>query len=313
MRYWWVNHKQTKRQELHGGYLWSPKREANGVRSQFYDNMRLAEPGDMVLSYADGVIGNVGSVLDIAITAPKPDIFKATGANWSKEGWMLPVAWRKLAVPARPKDKLKELAPLLPAKYSPIQPASGDGNQKAYLAEVSKAVFELLLGPSQAVVSDDPENSPVDLVRSIESKIEDDIWSSSDLDSTTKQQTILARHGQGLFRWRVAQLERACRVTGLDNPQLLIASHIKPWRLCSTATERLDGANGLLLAPHVDRLFDRGFITFDPTGTIHLSPKLGPADLQKLGLSEACSRNCGTFSAAQATFLSFHKEHIFLF
>ena len=40
MRFWWVNHKQTARQELTGGYLWSPKTEARGTRSQFYDNMR---------------------------------------------------------------------------------------------------------------------------------------------------------------------------------------------------------------------------------------------------------------------------------
>jgi hypothetical protein len=37
MRFWWVNHKQTARQELSGGYLWSPKTEARGTRSQFYD------------------------------------------------------------------------------------------------------------------------------------------------------------------------------------------------------------------------------------------------------------------------------------
>ncbi|WP_197086911.1 hypothetical protein [Bradyrhizobium sp. LTSPM299] len=54
VKYWWVNHKQTMRQEIGGGYLWSPKEEANGSRSQFYDNMRIAAPGDPVLSYAGG-------------------------------------------------------------------------------------------------------------------------------------------------------------------------------------------------------------------------------------------------------------------
>jgi putative restriction endonuclease len=52
-QYWWVNHKQTWRQEIDGQYLWSPKTSRNGVRNEFYSNMRRASPGDLVLSYAD--------------------------------------------------------------------------------------------------------------------------------------------------------------------------------------------------------------------------------------------------------------------
>ena len=47
-RYWWVNHNQTGLQEVEGQYLWSPKRERDGKRSQFYDNMRRASPGEHV-------------------------------------------------------------------------------------------------------------------------------------------------------------------------------------------------------------------------------------------------------------------------
>ena len=35
MRYWWVNQNQTHRQEIGGGYLWSPKRNANSARNPF--------------------------------------------------------------------------------------------------------------------------------------------------------------------------------------------------------------------------------------------------------------------------------------
>ena len=45
----------------------------------------------------------------------------------------------------RPKDLLDRLAPLLPGTHSPIQPTTGNGNQKAYLAEVDQAVVELIL------------------------------------------------------------------------------------------------------------------------------------------------------------------------
>ncbi len=61
-RYWWVNHKQTSREEIRGGYLWSPKLKRDGSSNLFYSNMRRAEPGDCVLSYAGGYVKYVGQV-----------------------------------------------------------------------------------------------------------------------------------------------------------------------------------------------------------------------------------------------------------
>ena len=51
MRYWWVNQNQTYRHEVQGGYLWSPKRNANGGRNPFYESMREVAPGDLILSF----------------------------------------------------------------------------------------------------------------------------------------------------------------------------------------------------------------------------------------------------------------------
>ena len=50
MRYWWVNQNQTYRHEIQGGYLWSPKRNANGARNPFYESMREVAPGDLIFS-----------------------------------------------------------------------------------------------------------------------------------------------------------------------------------------------------------------------------------------------------------------------
>lgn len=61
---------------------------------------------------------------------------------------------------------------------------------------------------------------------------------------TGKQALIRARRGQGLFKERVAAIESRCRITGVENPIHLIASHCKPWR-DSTNEERLDGEKGL--------------------------------------------------------------------
>ena len=60
MRYWWVNQNQTYNQERDGGYIWSPKRNRNGARNQFYENMREVAPGDLVFSFRHANIVAIG-------------------------------------------------------------------------------------------------------------------------------------------------------------------------------------------------------------------------------------------------------------
>lgn len=103
------------------------------------------------------------------------------------------------------------------------------------------------------------------------------------LADTERQAVVSARRGQGRFRANVEVVEGECRLTGVTNPLLLKASHIKPWRLCETAAERLDGMNGPLLTPDADHLFDRGFITFGEDGGVISSPRVDRADLRRMG------------------------------
>ena len=137
MNYWWVNHRQTFKQEFGGGYMWSPKTNKNGGKSHFYDNMTRVKAGDIVYSFAYGQIQAVGVVMSGASSYRKPEEFGKTGDNWENEGWYVPVKFERYGKPFRPKDKMDVIAPLLPAKYSPIQ-ANGNGNQAAYLSLVSK-------------------------------------------------------------------------------------------------------------------------------------------------------------------------------
>jgi putative restriction endonuclease len=278
MRFWWVNHKQTARQELTGGFLWSPKTEARGTRSQFYDNMRRAAPGDIVLSYAAGRVGRVGIVTDFALEAQKPTEFKSAGSYWHTVGWLLPVAWFEASLSVRPKDLLDRLAPVLPRTHSPIQPATGNGNQKAYLAEVDRSVIEVVLEAGGLRLPDfiDPAVIPPasDFQSALDDVVENAILHDTSIDETTRKQLTDARRGQGVFRRRVLQVEPVCRVAGIKKPTLLRVSHIKPWRACDTAHERLDGFNGLMLAPHVDFLFDRRLIGFEDVGRALFSSQL---------------------------------------
>ncbi len=332
MRYWWVNHNKTGREEVEHQYLWSPKTEprksGKRARSQFYDNMRLAKPGDLVLSYFGQSIRYVGRVAEFAFTAPKPKEFGNKGAYWSDEGWLLPVFWTPLSAPVRPKEIMGELRPLLPTKHSPLNQANDDGSQKAYLAEIPREAFQTVLSATsfnQLALMRGGANSLTFQVVSdlLDDAVERTIEDDPDLGATVKRAVVQARRGQGKFRANVEAIEPACRLTGITNPSLLIASHIKPWRLCTTAAERLDGMNGLLLTPDADLLFDRGFISFEDDGEVKVSPRVDRDDLRRLGfeklamerfgLAEAPARwQTAPLAAPRSEYMAYHRRQVFI-
>jgi hypothetical protein len=141
------------------------------------------------------------------------------------------------------------------------------------------------------------------LVRTIEA--------DASVSDTDKKALVLARRGQGLFRRRVAEVETRCRVTGVDRPEHLRASHCKPWRDCTNA-ERLDRDNGLMLTPSVDHLFDRGFISFADDGRLLVSPVAHKPSLQRMGVEVDEPPNVGPFTRRQSGFLEFHRDAVFL-
>ncbi len=104
-------------------------------------------------------------------------------------------------------------------------------------------------------------------------------------------------------------LETKCRVTGVENMKHLRASHIKPWAVADDH-EKLDGANGLLLSPHVDHLFDRGFISFDNSGEILVSRDLNPVVLQQWSIRTPT--NVGSFRKEQQEYLEYHRDAVFV-
>ena len=302
--YWWVNQNQTFTHEVGGGYLWSPKTRADGGRNQFYENMTAVKPGDIVFSFSDTYIKAVGIALSEAFSASKPKIFGSTGQNWSQEGWQVDVEFTRVVSPIRPKEHISLLAPYLPEKYAPIQ-TNGNGLQGVYLAAVPSAMAHVLLDLVQAPELKVPVTNLDDLNFTSEER---EIVSAPDLGETVKATLVMARRGQGVFRDRVSVLESSCRITGVSFEKLLIASHIKPWKL-STNAERLDGNNGLFLSPHVDRLFDSGFISFTQNGDLLVSEMLDDDVLPKWGIDP--KKRYGRFNADQSYFLAHHQEVTF--
>ncbi|MFN9618107.1 MAG: HNH endonuclease [Synechococcaceae cyanobacterium] len=308
MAFWWVNHKQTFKEEIQGGFVWSPKTNANGARNVSYDNLTRCSKGDVVFSYANGRISQIGMVEAVAITAQKPLEFGKAGENWNPEGWLVRVNWGPLRQPLVPQSFFELLQPLLPKRHSPISTTSGRGNQGVYLAELSEALGQLLLRLIE--VHADPAVQVHLFVLAEEgdytAALLNDMQQLQQVLSITERDALTkARLGQGLFRHEVAKMEPTCRVTGLARQEFLVASHIKPWRDCDN-TERLSGANGLLLSPHVDKLFDRHWISFDCGGQLLWEHEAAREALRCWSIDGA--NLIRPFNREQEQFLQAHRE-----
>lgn len=128
------------------------------------------------------------------------------------------------------------------------------------------------------------------------------------IPETTRKALIDARLGQGKFRRQLEKYwKRSCAITMAGPAAILKASHIRPWKSSDNA-QRLDVYNGLLLSPNLDSLFDRGYITFDCSGTLIVSPVL--KDVEKAALLPATTRTLELTEAHQA-YMDFHRNNIF--
>ena len=321
MRFWWVNQNQTYEQETSGGYLWSPKRKANGARNPFYESMREIAPGDLIFSFKDTYIPSIGIAQSFCYECPKPAEFGSAGAHWQLIGWKIDVKYRDIIHRIRPSDHMQTLHPLLPLRYSPLQ-SNGRGNQGIYLTELSpqlaKALVDLigsevgnLVNASQVADERLLYNQRVDGLIEWEEHIKDELEKDLAIPETERQALMSSRIGQGRFKLKVAQIEIRCRITKVDRMEHLRASHLKPWR-DSTNNERLDGENGLLLTPSIDHLFDRGFISFEDNGQLLVSPVAHKPSLERMGVPISTNANVGSFTDGQKRYLDFHRENIFL-
>ena len=126
-QYWWVNHKQTYKAELEGGYIWSPKENQNGARNQTYINLTLVRPGDVVISYAGAEIRAIGVAIGAHKEKPKPKAFGQKGQNWSTIGWFVPVEWTAASKAVLPKAHLASIVDLLPECSGQLIPDTSIG------------------------------------------------------------------------------------------------------------------------------------------------------------------------------------------
>ena len=132
------------------------------------------------------------------------------------------------------------------------------------------------------------------------------IQQDKSIEDTVREQLIAARLGQGTFRKNCLMLYPACPVTGTTFAPLLRASHIKPWAACENGNERLDPFNGIILAAHIDILFDQGWISFENDGHLLISKELDISVKEQCLLPEKIK----AFSVESYCYLEWHRENL---
>ena len=119
------------------------------------------------------------------------------------------------------------------------------------------------------------------------------------------------RVNQSFFRKLIlASYDNRCALTGIDTPSLLVASHIVPWSISSSA--RTNPTNGICLNSLHDRAFDEGLITFDKDFSVIYSSKLPPASKSALKSFGTARMRLPTKFVPEESFLSYHRSEIFV-
>lgn len=249
--------------------------------------MTTVAPGDIVFSFAKGHIQAIGYVRSAHQDCEKPTGFST---DWDNKGWKVKVDFIRLKAPFRPKDYFDQIKLLLHAKYAPLD-KNGEGCQGCYLTRIDKDLGLYLLNNNNIEIPDLNIDSSEDLI----------------VKNTEKSTITLQRLGQGAFRKElIEKYSGKCQVTGIDIKELLRASHIKPWKL-SNDRERLDSNNGLLLASHIDVLFDKGFISFDDSGSmLHAN-----SQISELFLSQNIPSRKIIIDDETRNYLAWHRDNIF--
>ena len=178
-------------------------------------------------------------------------------------------------------------------------------NRDIYNSTKAIADFRSCLRKFLAFINSDYRNN----LNFLDEKEVDQIQSSSSLLKTEKEALLKSRIGQGAFRNNLIEYWGGCSITHCSQVNILVASHIKPWRV-STNKERLDKYNGLLLLPNLDKLFDLGYISFDNNGQIIISSLLSDEDKVILGLNPKL--HLSRLEKSHYEYLEYHREKCFI-
>ncbi|WP_040209270.1 HNH endonuclease [Neobacillus jeddahensis] len=294
----------TYQQERELGIIWSPQQDQGGLVPHSWSRMKEIQKEDRVFHYVKGFIVAISVAAGPYQTVPKPTTVQYE-RNKNEAGNLVRVDYHELENPLQVKANLKEILPLLPIKYSAFQ-ENGDGNS-GYLypcnEELSIKFLDLIRDLNIYQVDEEQLELSIDNVRRTEGNTLIPVMAETESELKTKM-----RIDHQKFRKTLMPLWRnQCAVCGIDLPELLRASHAKPWK-DSTNDERLDPYNGVILCANHDALYDHGLIAFNGQGRLFISPLINPEDYEKYGLVPNTKIR---LHQENKPYMKWHKKHIF--
>ncbi len=135
-------------------------------------------------------------------------------------------------------------------------------------------------------------------------------------DPTETERSVKVRLGQRFFRGSImANYRERCCVCGMPITELLIASHIIPWK--DREDLRLNPSNGLCLCTLHDKAFDRGLLSIDDDYKVVISSSIHHYLLQeavKNGLTNYSTRPIllPDRFVPEKNFLAIHRNEYFI-
>ncbi|KNH20340.1 restriction endonuclease [Priestia megaterium] len=295
---------QTYEEEKNLGLIWSPQIDQGGTVPHSWKRMTKVKAGDRVFHFVKGDIVAVSDVKSDCRKANKPSLIEGYD-RWDDEGYLVPLKYYHLDKPVNIRENFDSILPLLPIKYSAFQ-NNGKGNQ-GYLfpcnEELALKLIELI---SELNIYQIDKDGLEFSAERVDSPIHNElIHLISETESEVKAKIRL---GQRQFRQGLLHLWNSqCALCNIKLPDLLRASHSKPWK-DSTNEERLDPYNGLLLCCNHDALYDKGYITFDGNGSLYISPLIGDEDYSNYNISSNMKIN---YYPQNRAYFKWHKKNQF--
>lgn len=294
----------TYQEEKDLGIIWSPQQDKAGNVPHSWQRMTEVKEGDQVFHYVKGNFVAISIASESCITASKPSLMQSH-SRWNDKGYLVKLKYLELDKPLNVREKFYDISPLLPIKYSPFM-ENGKGNQ-GYLypcnEELAIKLLELICELNIYQLNEKKLELSIDVVRRTENNSLIPVIAETESEVKAK-----IRLGQQKFRNTLIPLwEGKCALCGINLLEILRASHSKPWK-DSTNIERLDPYNGVLLCCNHDALYDKGLISFDGQGRLHISSAICEEDYSLYGLNPMTNIQ---IHAKNKFYFKWHTKNIF--
>lgn len=292
MNFFWVNLGTSYQEVLDNKFLWAPQftRNEKGtkVKNKGWTSFSNVKKGDVIFGYLDGRIFCIAIAKGDVYEASRPDSRKFV--KWDDEGWQADIDLEVIPYPIDVNlfknffiENYNEFC--MPKVFTVKRQCA-----QFYMSALPKAAGALILEYIQDT------DYVLKVVNSSDKK----------LPKTEREAIVKARVGQGPYRTSVLDLWGGkCAATGLEYKELLIASHIIPWSLCDDS-DRINPHNGFPLSPNIDKLFDKGLISFTNEGELLIKKNVTDEHLRMLGLPR--SLKIKNLKPENLKFLAKHRE-----